>query len=106
VIISSSESSTMDLARALSNVDDDGTCETSTFATFKTNNSDSSLQYLWRYITCNLGTKSTFDLRMDDDFTIDSDLVSAWTGRTGDTGNTNEESLSKTQKKVTWSAAS
>jgi hypothetical protein len=109
-VIISSESSTIDLDRALSNADDERTCDTSTFATFKTNNSETSLQYLWKYITCNLGTtKSTFDLRMEDDFTIDSDLVSAWTGRTGDTdrtGNTNESLNYNKQKRVTWSAAS
>ena len=106
-VVISSESSTMDLSQALSAADEDEerTFDTSTFATFKTNNSESSMNYLWRYVTCNLGTQSVFELRPQDDLTIDSDLVSAWTGRTGDTGNTNE-SLDKRQKKVTWSVAS
>mmetsp|Transcript_11319 Transcript_11319/g.21187 ORF Transcript_11319/g.21187 Transcript_11319/m.21187 type:complete len:256 (-) Transcript_11319:49-816(-) len=109
VIITSGESSTMDLSQALSSADDEMTYETSTYATFKTNNSESSLNYFWRYITCNLGTKSTFDLRLEDDFTIDSDLVSAWTGRTGDTGSrttTTHESMGNKPKRVTWSASS
>jgi hypothetical protein len=47
----------------------------SELATVKSYSSDKSLNYLWRYMTCNLGPSSTFDLMHDDEsiFTLESE---------------------------------
>ena len=52
---------------------DDTTCtyDASTVATFRTNCSDNSMQYLWKYLTC-ARSLSTFDLLREDEFTIDT----------------------------------
>jgi len=63
------------------------TYDASTVATSKTNSSDTSLQYLWRYLTCDMGTKSTFDLlREADDLTIESGFTDL-TDKTEKSGN-------------------
>lgn len=63
--------------------------DSSTVATNKTNSSDSSMQYLWKYLTCS-ATASIFDRReqcLDDDITIDSDLMTVMSNLTDKTGN-------------------
>ena len=65
------------------------TYDDSTVATNKTNSSDSSMQYLWKYLTCSM-TTSIFDRReqcLDDDITIDSDLMTVMSNLTDKTGN-------------------
>lgn len=65
------------------------TYDDSTVATNKTNSSDSSMQYLWKYLTCSM-TTSIFDRReqcLDDDLTIDSDLMTVMSNLTDKTGN-------------------
>ena len=80
----------MDLTQTLSaadSFDETFTYDASTVATFKSNSSDTSMHYLWRYLTCNVGTKSTFDLlREADDMTIDS-VYTDLTDRTEKSGN-------------------
>lgn len=66
------------------------TYDDSTVATNKTNSSDSSMQYLWKYLTCSAMTTSIFDRReqiLDDDLTIDSDLMTVMSNLTDKTGN-------------------
>ncbi|GFH45493.1 predicted protein [Chaetoceros tenuissimus] len=66
------------------------TYDDSTVATNKTNSSDSSMQYLWKYLTCSAMTTSIFDRReqcLDDDLTIDSDLMTEMSNLTDKTGN-------------------
>jgi len=89
----------MDLTQTLSAADSDHdgedadsfdetfTYDASTVATSKSNSSDTSIHYLWRYLTCNVGTKSTFDLlREADDMTIDS-VFTDLTDKTEKSGN-------------------